>query len=178
MRRVLSFLALACVFTGQHSQVEAAQKKASVSEALPVFSFMDQSTEQPRTMTMLGGDECTISGATVSCLEIGGELAGQRMVLMTVGFYNERLYKVTGAAKRWAFPDILAAFTLKYGKPSMRSEKWQNRMGASLDNSIATWSFKGGKLELRAIGSSIDLTEFNFLHAGNSPPRAAAKVDF
>lgn len=169
---------VACTVASQGLHAAPTPKKGGPAKALPVFSFMDQTTDKPRTMTALGDGGCSQRGATTSCMQIGGELAGRPLIYLSISFHNDRLYEVSGSAKKWAHPDILAAFTAKYGKPLTRSQKWQNKMGASFENSVAVWKFKGGALELRAIGSRIDDMDFAFIHLGNSPPATAAKVDF
>jgi hypothetical protein len=147
---------------------------------LRVFDFLGQNTETPSTMTSLNGVPCkTSKDGHRRCTAFNRpEIGGVTLKLLGMNFYNDKLLSLFGAAEPRFFPALLSAFSAKYGPPEMQTRKWQNRAGATFDNTVAVWRFRGGNLELAAIGSQIDVTDFMFVSIANSPPTPAPKVDF
>jgi len=166
------------------SQVEAAPKSArksspSATKTLPVFTFLGEDTESVSSRTELNGSKCTVTGPKTSCTDMNDPvIAGQKMRWLTLGYYNSRLYAVYGNFGKYAFGEILSAFSAKYGKPSMETRKWQSKAGATFDNLVAVWKFKGGYLELESMGLDINTGSFEFTSKTNSPPAEPPKVDF
>lgn len=175
-------LAMLCSFSySAAAQDSSSQAAAPSSEAeLPIFDFLGQNTETPSTMKALNGVPCkTSKDGHRSCTAFNRpKIGGVSMNFIGMSFYNDKLHTAFGMAESISFYDLLSAFTAKYGKPEMQTRKWQNRAGASLDNTVAVWRFRGGKLELASLGQQIDKTDFMFISFANAPAPRAPKVDF
>ena len=152
----------------------------SPAPLLRVFDFLGQNTEAPATMTMLNTVKCNAAGpGKVDCIDFKDpRIGGIALKFLSLNFYDGKLYSVFGTGRRYTFAELLEVFTAKYGSPRLETQKWQNRAGATLDNQVATWNFKGGNLELASIGSRIDDVDFMFFSSANAPPTPPAKVDF
>ena len=147
---------------------------------LPVFEFLGQNTETPANMTMLNAVQCNAAApGKVDCTDFNDPtIGGTRLKFISMNFYNGKFYSVFGSGGRYTFTGLLGAFTAKYGSPRLETRKWQNRAGATLDNQVAIWKFKGGDLELSSLGSRLDDVDFTFISSVNAPPAPPAKVDF
>lgn len=173
-------LALASTTSAASSAQQKRPAASSSAARLPIFDFLGQNTEAPATMTMLNSVKCD-AGASgkISCTDYNDPaIGGVILSFISLGFYNGKLYSVAGSGGRYTFPELLRAFTAKYGPPRIETRKWQNRVGGTLDNKVAVWKFKGGNLELAAIGSRMGDVDFEFLSILNAPPAPPAKVDF
>ncbi len=138
-----------------------------------VFDFMGYDTETAKVVTELAGKKCSTEGLETQCsLPWNYRLGDATVNVMMVNFYQGKISSVLGIAERDQFLSLLSVFTAKYGAPTMKTEKWQNRAGASFDNTVAIWKFKDGELELKQIGSRIDNTDVQFFSRVN---RAEAK---
>ena len=176
---IATFLSSTCVNAAPPKKASRSAP-ATAAKPLPVFDFLGQNTESITTMTSLNGTACSGSvQEKFECRDFNDpKIGGVTLSFIDMTFYQGKLYMLIGSAGRYSFGDLLGAFSSKYGAPAMKTEKWQNRAGAQLDNSVAVWKFKGGNLELKSIGSSLNDVDFTFISAINSPPAAAAKVDF
>jgi hypothetical protein len=172
---------------GFSANLEAKPARAAParSASLPVFDFLGQNTETPTTMTTLNGEDCRVQGDnTLLCASYQGpgtagpKIGGIELLTLRMTFSAQKLFLVEGRANRTQFASLLEAFTLKYGRPQMAVRKWQNQAGASFDNTVASWTFKGGKLELTSIGAYISQSQFTFVSQANSPTRNPPKIDF
>lgn len=180
-----ALLALTCLAAAA-SGPSAAQRRSAPARAapsLPVFSFLGQTTEGVTGAFALGNATCTPrptgqSGCSTDYANVI-PIGNARLLAQYFNFHDGRLYNVSGNTVAGFHPQLLEAFTAKYGKPA-RTEvrKWQNRLGASFDNPVAIWLFKGGTLELRALGSKSDETSFSFVSVDNAPPRVETPVNF
>lgn len=85
---------------------------------------------------------------TKSLTESSLGLAASGYGMMSYGFYFipdpkdgvMRLYKFSGTSNRNAAGDVITAMTGKFGQPNIVTDKVQNKMGASFDHVVATWS--------------------------------------
>ena len=94
-------------------------------------------------------------------------------------FYNNgRLYDLFGSAPERHFATLLNAFSTKYGTPKMGTETWQNKAGATFDNTVATWQFRNGTLKLSQMGLQRDEMSFEFTDKANEPPPPPAVLNF
>lgn len=180
-KNLLLALSLCVVATQADAAAPKSTKKSSAStgKTLPVFSFLGEDTENVINRTDLNGTKCTVSGQKTSCTDMADPvIAGQKLRWLTLDYYNGRLYSVYGNFGKYAFGEILAAFSAKYGKPTMETRKWQSKAGATFDNLAAVWKFKGGELELESMGLDINTGSFGFTSKTNSPPPDPPKVDF
>jgi hypothetical protein len=174
MSLILSIAAFALV----NSQAASSAPGEQIADPLPAFEFKgirgDQTVEDPRS---LGLNVCSHNKRANewTCMPLMS-VAGQRMV--TVWRFRDgllRLLKLDGT--RSDYPALLDAFTQRYGAPCRSTvEKWQNAMGASLDNKVQTWCFSGGELELREIGDKISRTQATYVDSQSLRPRTV--VDF
>ena len=141
---------------------------------------MGFSTETAVENPSVNGEPCTgAADGKMSCMILDPTQLGDANVsIIIINLYKGKLSTVIGSASRYEFPDLLAVFTAKYGAPSMAEEDWRNGAGAVLKNSVATWKFKTGTLELKAIGSSMKDTDFAFIDMSNQEPAKAPDVNF
>lgn len=128
---------------------------ADQSAQLPAFEFKgiraDQIIEKPREAGLNG---CSKNGVDWTCIT-SSPLAGSWSV-STYQFISGYLRTLNVSAPRSNYEGLQTAFEAKYGKPCQTVQsKWQNRAGASLDNTETTWCFSTGKLTLYAIGDRI-----------------------
>lgn len=125
-------------------------------------------------MKATGKTECS-APYTSNSFKIGNA----PIYVLTMSFNDAKMYAVYGSVKSFAYIDLMSAFTAKYGSPSAsKTEKWQSKAGATFDNVVTTWHFKGGDLELKAMGSSRDDSDFFFFDAANAPASAPPPVNF
>lgn len=109
----------------------------------------------------------------------GPQVAGRSMKWVQMNYFNGKLFSVYGNAVKYAYADLLSAFTAKYGRPASTTvEKWQAKSGATFDNSVAHWKFKGGDLVLNELGLDLNSCSFEFVSTENSPPPDQPKIDF
>lgn len=141
------------------------------------FEFRGETTEQVIDMSAKRCGSAAEDGS-ITCTDISGQLAGVSGVSTAVSYYEGRMFMVIGIFDTGEYLTILRAFTQKYGAPTVSSEDWQNRAGATFSNDVATWRFSGGTLQLRRLGGRINQGSFEFIHAENSPPLAPPTVDF
>jgi hypothetical protein len=143
---------------------------------LPIFEFKGENTE---TDANIAGRHCEHGkGAVWSCY--GYDTLAGINVFMGRSYNNLRLYMVIATFDEGSFDTVLQAMIAKYGKPdAVETKKWQSRGGATFDNQIASWRFKGGgKLSLESMGSKVGESRLFFDSEQNSPPAEAPKVDF
>lgn len=148
---------------------------------LPVFEFMGQTTDAPRTMTDLQGKACTTKGAKTTCENYNfPTVAGRPMRYLVMEFFNDRLYMVSASFGDQAYQPVADAFTTKYGQPAkVEVRKWQSKAGATFDNRVMIWKFSGGgTLELESMGNEVGACRYTFTSTTNAPPAEAPKVDF
>ncbi len=176
------------------------------AKALPIFSFMGHDTETVYTESAfkprctLNATQCTerdrhdISaplralGQCRSINQVGKtectnrdypQVAGKTMKWVSMNYFNGKLYSIYGSAINGSYGDLLSAFTEKYGPPtSMGAEKWQAQSGATFSNMVSRWKFKGGELQLSALGLDLNSCAFQFDSIENSPPADHPKIDF
>lgn len=151
--------------------------------AKPVFSFLGVTPEAPVTSATVGGKDCAVNatGKTECSAPYSNDfkIGNAPVFILSMSFNDAKLYSVYGSVKSFAYTDLLSAFVAKYGPPSeTKSEKWQSKAGATFDNVVSTWHFKGGDLELKAMGSRRDDSDFFFFHGANAPASAPPPVNF
>lgn len=148
---------------------------------LPVFEFLGQTTDAPRTMTDLQGKACTTKDAKTTCANYSfPTIAGRPMRYLVLEFLNDRLYMVSASFGEQAYQSVADAFTAKYGQPAkVEVRKWQSKAGAVFDNRVMIWKFSGGgTLELESMGNEVGAGRYIFTSTTNAPPPDAPKVDF
>ncbi len=151
--------------------------------AKPVFSFLGVTPEAPVTSATVGGKNCAVNatGKTECSSPYSSDfkIGNAPVFILSMSFNDAKLYSVYGSVKSFAYTDLLSAFVTKYGQPSeIKSEKWQSKAGATFDNVVSTWHFNGGNLELKAMGSRRDDSDFFFFHGANAPASAPPPVNF
>jgi len=147
--------------------------------SLSVFSFLGDDTETPTQRTELNGSKCTATGTQLDCMDFRDpKIGGADLKWMQLTYNNGLLYRVLASTWTNRYSALLDAFTAKYGTPRIEVKKWQAKSGATFDNSVATWTFKGGELELSSLGTDLDSALFTFVSTINSPPREKPKIDF
>ncbi|MHA0319032.1 hypothetical protein ACXY7D_11920 [Sphingomonas melonis] len=153
----------------------------TVAAAKP-FDFMSLNTTATYSGEMMvGGKKCKLKGAgQESCFRYYGAQIGTVPIMgLQTNFNNGHFILVSGTAVGSFFSDLADAFKAKYGAPTKtETEKWQNKMGATFDNTVLTWQFDDGRLELRAMGNMRDETSFNFVSSDNLPPKQEQPVNF
>lgn len=178
----IALMLIAAPATAQHKTTHAPARRpaAAIAHPLPVFEFMSQNTETTTTMTMLNGKPCTQEKSDVlECTDMSDPIiAGQKLRWLSINYYKGKLYRVYGNTNKYSYGELLSAFTSKYGNPIISADKWQAKSGATFDNAVATWRFKGGNLVLESLGLDINTGQFSFDSDVNSPPAAPPKVDF
>ena len=204
--RSVTYILLGIVALAQGSNLRSSltpQKKLAPSAAakLPIFEFLGQNTSAESDMTSLNGSkctsakpgvrECTDHGPLPTGLALGGKstngaengemhpvIAGQKLRWLTMEYFNDKLYYVYGNTGKYSFAPLLDAFSVKYGKAILTTEKWQAKSGAIFDNPTAKWHFDGGTLSLQQLGLDINTGQFQFISLDNSPPADKPKIDF
>lgn len=175
IRYALAFAALA-------APTSAVAQDLTEGSSLPVFEFMEQTTDAERTMTTLQGSACSQSNYNEGifyCHKDYAQFTDFSLISLDVEFYENRLYRVIGAFFSLGFNNLAEAFTAKYGEPSAsETRQWQSRAGAVFDNQVLIWQFRGGTLELRQRGSQVDYGSFMFRSQENAPPPRETTVDF
>lgn len=177
------FLALAAValLVGSAAECRTPQRagKARPAASLPVFSFMGDDTETVTMRTKLNDEVCSTEGEILKCTDYSiSHLAGAPILFMSLSYNKGLLFRVIGTTNYTRFSTLLEAFTVKYGKPSLSSQKWQSRSGATFDNSVARWFFRDGMLTLESRGTAADEPMFTFVSTKNAPPAEKPKIDF
>lgn len=161
------------------AQSLSAQKAKPKQPALPVFSFMGDDTETITKRTELNGHSCTSKGPLLECADYSiSKIADAPILWINISYNNGLLYRVMGATNYTRFSTLLDAFTVKYGKPTLTTEKWQAKNGGVFDNPVARWRFRGGFLELESRGMKVDEPMFTFVSSANAPPPEKPKIDF
>jgi len=154
---------------------------------LPVFTFQGYNTEEVATAESLATEPgmsglkgCSTENDVTDCTNYQDPvIGGARTEWLMKRFYRGKLFYVFDSFRQFALPDILAAFNAKYGPPSkIETRKWQSKAGATYDNEVYVWQFKGGTLELSSMGQRVDEGSFEFVSTDNAPPPEPAKVDF
>lgn len=152
------------------------------AKALPVFDFQGQNTdaEYETPITSDSGGCHPESATTIECAQyLGAKLAGEDLDWLTKRYHAKRLYMVSAVFNDGAYSTIQQALVAKYGAPtSTASKKWQSQGGATFDNVVSTWVFKGGALELNSIGHKVGKSSFDFVSGANAPAPEKPKVDF
>ena len=178
---VLTFAVAALGATAANGKVPA-RAPAQQQAKQPIFDFLGQNTETPASPFMLGSKNCipAPSGKTTCSNDLNVvKIGSAQVVLLMMGFNDGMLYSVIGDTIQMAYPDLLAAFVAKYGEPDeIEARRWQNKMGATFDNSVAIWEFQGGKLELSQMGSRRDSCGFQFLSSKNAPAAPPPAINF
>lgn len=151
-------------------------------KAAPVISFMGQNTEAPGAPFRLGDKQCVPAPAgRSSCSNdfIPVDIGNAKLFALNMSFNDGKLASFYGATISGFYPQLVEAFTLKYGPPTRTQvRQWRNSLGAVLDNPTAIWDFKNGSLELMARGRKIDEANFTFVSTANSQPVPKPVVNF
>ena len=98
--------------------------------------------------------DCALTGSTVAGVDVTGSYQ----------FYDDKLSQMTFVSAASNFSTILNAFSTKYGNPcSVDHPKWRNRAGGVFDNTVVTWCFATGKLELSQMSTSLEWMSAQYL---------------
>jgi len=112
-----------------------------------------------------------------SCVTLSDSLAGVGASTV-VSYYNGKLSSVYLTSSQGNYRTIADAFKQKYGKPcDVRQEEWKSRGGVTIENTIVTWCFKSGRLQLNEVGGKLGEMSASYSD-DNEPPRPQPKVDF
>lgn len=182
MRTLVLMIAVAALGATAANGKVPARAPAQQQAKQPIFDFLGQNTETPSSPFMLGFKNCipAPSGKTTCSNDLNVvKIGSAQVVLLMMSFNDGKLYSVIGDTIQMAYPDLLAAFTVKYGEPDVTEvRKWQNKIGATFDNSVSIWTFHGGKLELSQMGSRRDSCGFQFLSSKNTPAAPPPTINF
>lgn len=154
----------------------------------PAFTFLGHNPDVVEASPVDGG----FDGEQHPCSQASDEVAGVlrctdytkvtvagREIDFLIRKYNQgHLYYLFASAPQFAWGDLLSAFEAKYGKPIMSAEPWQNKAGATFQNTVAKWKFSNGVLELDRMGLETSKCSFEFKSDRYQPARPPAKVDF
>ena len=149
---------------------------ARAAPALPIFDFMGANTETPFAgLADIKG--CDVEGVKTSCY--GTSLVGESRVFLGRSFNKDVLYLVNAGFPNPQYLSLQQVFRAKYGNPSkIEIRKWQSKAGATFDNTVIQWRFKGGVLELESMGSKVGEGTFSYFNAANAPETAPPPVNF
>lgn len=159
--------------------VLAAQVVAQqLPQGLQVFDFKgiraDQVVPNPRA---IGLNVCSHDKRANEWTCMPGMTVANRFAVTVWHFKDDLLSSLEISGGRSDYSLFRDAFTERYGQPCRQTtEKWQNAMGASLDNHVAIWCFSTGELELREIGDRITSTEATYVRGGFKQPKP--QIDF
>lgn len=152
---------------------------AASSASRPVFEFKGLKAGEVIDPTPVADCSPPQPTGEMKCDLKDSTIAGIRgLTSPTIYLYKGRLTSMVHLFNAEQFLTMLDAFTTKYGQPcSTAHPKWQNKMGATFDNTVVTWCFRTGKLEMSAM--SIDRTygDFSYTDVYKAPAKAAT-VDF
>jgi hypothetical protein len=165
----------------KHAAPAASSAKKPAAGPLSGFTFQGHDPDIAETPAKADGSACSPDAkrpGVFDCTDFGGSIAGVNLGFMMREYYQGRLYSLFATGPEYAFGTLLQAFSTKYGSPTMGSKTWQNKAGATFDNTIATWKFRNGTLELDSMGLQRDQISFEFNGPANAPPAPEVKVDF
>lgn len=152
-----------------------ASVSASAQTGLTPFEFKGFVAGAEVPATLLKG--CRLAGADAECVVYPTVLSNVR-VGYQVKVHNSKLSSVYVEAFPISYPEIMAAFTAKYGAPCGTEDAvWSNAMGAKIDNPTTTWCFSTGKLTVAKYGQTIRHMLI-FYQDDNKAPPPPPKLDF
>lgn len=146
------------------------------AQTRPAFEFRGDTTANVRT-DLATRRECEAEENAVTCSQTV-QLGDVRDAIVITSYHNDRMYSVVGAVRSESYVTLLRAFIAKYGEPTLTTEPWQNRAGATFQNDVATWRFSDGTLSFKRMGSSRDWSDFEFTDPSNMPPAPEPTVNF
>jgi hypothetical protein len=177
-------IAVACMMVAHGAYADPATTPAPAptveqSKPLPVFSFRGEDTETPRS------DKSTAEGCIYDedekaiCIEPFVMAGGVALDQLTKHYSHNKLYGLAALLSTKDVQTLADAFSAKYGPPSkIEVRKWQSNGGATFDNTVEIWYFKGGELDLESIGPDVNTAKFTFISLTNAPPLEKPTVDF
>lgn len=128
--------------------ISIATGQGSAQAAKRAFEFRGNTLGQPMNFMP---NPCSAA----SCYSFNDHI-GESEVDISYGVIDGRMEGVTLFFKADEFDDLVTAFTAKWGKPTrVQSEPYHTQGGLKTTNTILTWSFAQGNLNLRHFGSSI-----------------------
>ena len=150
---------------------------SSVSaQTRPAFEFRGETTTATVDFTER---ECrTYSSGSITCSDNSVNIGGVASVSVSQQYYENRLYSVLGLFVGSSYPTMLAAFTMKYGRPTITRPPWQNQVGATIPNEVATWQFRDGTLTLSRMSRTRSYSDFRFRSSAGGPPGPSPTVNF
>ena len=142
----------------------------------PTFEFKGVKAGEVVDTSVAG--QCKMYDRTLSCIHPDDAVASAPVGDISFRFYENRLISMEFVFQNSGFSLIKTGFQTKYGQPcSTKNLKWQNQMGAVLDNPIFVWCFKTGKLHLQARGERSNVGSV-FYEDDFQPPSQAVPIDF
>ncbi len=146
-----------------------------------LFEFKGVTAGQSVDMSLLR--DCVPNATSpeeTECNIADGRVAGIDLVAApAIQLYKGKLATLSFLFAGPLFPTYSSAFEAKYGK-SCRFEhpKWQNRAGATFDNTVVTWCFTTGELQLTEMSVQQQIGLVTYTDTLNKVPAASAKIDF
>jgi hypothetical protein len=89
-------------------------------------------------------------------------IAGVPVELLVLYFFSKKLENISIEFNSESFFKVVAALKEKYGPGEVRSEVVQNRMGATFENEIYSWSRGKAGIEARRYSRKIDTSSVNY----------------
>ena len=166
--------ALALFATNASAQTNA--KPAGTG--LPNFEFKGVRAGEPADMSIM--TDCKPDDGLTRCYGRDPNVAGVRLILApSYYFLNGKLSMMLFLFNAPQFSTMAQAFSTKYGPPCRTTHpKWQSKAGAVFENTVMTWCFRTGELELAAMSSSRDYGHAQYVDKVVKLPPKPATVDF
>lgn len=151
-------------------------------ETLPVFQFkMVTSGKNIDTKTIGRCSSDKNFPDKEKCIGRDSNISGVNSIIPPAYFfYKKRLTQMVFVFrnKNNNFNTIFSAFSEKYGPPCEKTiQKWQNRLGNTLDNPTAKWCFKTGEMTMQALSSNVMSGYVNYVDE-YQPPEPKPQINF
>jgi hypothetical protein len=79
------------------------------------------------------------------------------------GRQEPRLFLVKSGGPSDSYADLLNAFSVAFGKPTITREQYQTRAGSIFPNEIATWENTSSSIELKRFGDTTRVLQVTHL---------------
>lgn len=179
MRKLFLVLAVGAIATSAGAAPRKAVPKAAAPRAasLPVFEFKGFRGGEAIDPSLISVCETPPAEGQIHCYSKDRIVAGIENSVSIYG-YKDRMTMMIMLFEAHDFGTYLSAFRQKYGAPCKTSRpKWQNKLGGNFTNTVHTWCFKTGTLDLAAMSSSRDYGHVVYRDKFQ-PPHKVAPIDF
>lgn len=150
---------------------------AAANPSLPVFSFREHNPVGKYTLESLEAADCKQEADGIEC-------DNETTVAETRAFINylivdQRLSRFSISGFRVAVPNVVSAFTQKYGQPCESSTVMVgNALGGRFPSQRIVWCFRTGKLVFNERFGNVDFYNATYTDNVNRPKARSVKPDF